>query len=177
MSSMLLTYALVRVEEITWDDLFLQAVVPAAAYWIYSSLFVLIDAKDLFPQYRIFPLDGRLNPVSKSQVVRNVLKQQFCQFALSLIIAHFDRACGTDAPQLQVQMHSSTYKAVLFANSHILYFARIITLGIMTIGRLALRILAAMIIYDTWYFWAHYLVHKNSWLYSKTNCFPQFNES
>ncbi|KIM94658.1 hypothetical protein OIDMADRAFT_135324 [Oidiodendron maius Zn] len=157
---MLLTYALVRVEEITWDDLFLQAVVPAAAYWIYSSLFALIDAKDFFPQYRIFPLNGRLNPVSESQVVRNVLKQQFCQFALSLIIAHFEHPCGTDAPQLQVQMHSSTDKTVLFASSHIIHFA-----WIMTIVRLALRILAAMIIYDTWYFWAHYLVHKNSWLY------------
>ncbi|KAI5307371.1 hypothetical protein KEM56_005224 [Ascosphaera pollenicola] len=61
-------------------------------YWVVSLFFHFLDVYDLFPQYRLHtPLEVlQRNPVSRADVVRDVLLQQIVQTIAGAALAYFD---------------------------------------------------------------------------------------
>lgn len=77
---------------VSWtSDALIQAALPVVGYWVVSLIFHVIDVYDLFPQYRLHtPAEVfNRNHVSRYEVLRDVMIQQFVQiiasFSLSLV--------------------------------------------------------------------------------------------
>ncbi|KAL1965238.1 hypothetical protein VTN77DRAFT_5992 [Rasamsonia byssochlamydoides] len=147
--------------ELSSNDRYLQAVVPTVAYWVFSLLFHVVDTFNLLPQYRIFPPTSRRNAVTNREVVWNVLEQQTCQLAASLLTARFDNP------------PTSTFPAAYFgwrkwAVDYAADSSNALVLALpwaMEVAYHAVRILGSMLVMDTWYFWAHWSAHASPWLY------------
>ena len=73
-------------------DKYLTLVLPIIAYWAFSMIFHYIDEKDWFPQYRLHtPVEvSNRNHVSRWEVVRDVVIQQFVQTVVGVFLARFD---------------------------------------------------------------------------------------
>lgn len=73
-------------------DQYLQLGLPIFAYWAVSLFFHLLDTYDLFPQYRLHtPAEVlKRNHVSRYEVFRDVIIQQFVQTVFGLILAAFE---------------------------------------------------------------------------------------
>ncbi|KAF2098712.1 aPHC-domain-containing protein [Rhizodiscina lignyota] len=155
--------ALSKLAETTWDDLYLQAVVPPTIYWLYSSLFYVIDKYNLLPQYQIFLPNARPNAVSGSEVIWNVLEQQFCQLAASLLTAPFEKPNQPSYPQFYLTLKSWAENEAMSSSSPLV----IALPWIVALAWHGARILGAMLVMDFWYFWAHYSAHANHWIYKR----------
>ncbi len=74
------------------SDALIQAALPVVGYWIVSLIFHVIDVFDLFPQYRLHtPAEVlKRNHVSRYEVLRDVILQQFFQVIGSFSLSLFD---------------------------------------------------------------------------------------
>lgn len=73
-------------------DNILSLILPVVAYWSLSMVYHLIDVYDLFPQYRLHtPVELlKRNRVTRWEVARDVVFQQFIQTIAGLALAYFD---------------------------------------------------------------------------------------
>ncbi len=71
------------------SDKLLVVLLPIAAYWVVSLFFHYLDVNDYLPQYRLHtPAElSKRNRVSRYEVVRDVLLQQFIQALTGMLIA------------------------------------------------------------------------------------------
>jgi sphinganine C4-monooxygenase len=71
------------------SDKLLVVLLPIAAYWVMSLFFHYLDVNDYLPQYRLHTPSELLkrNRVSRYEVVRDVLLQQFIQALTGTLIA------------------------------------------------------------------------------------------
>jgi sphinganine C4-monooxygenase len=74
------------------SDVLLQLLMPIFAYWIVSGIFHILDTYDFFPQYRLHTPAEILkrNHVTRYEVVKDVVLQQFIQTIFGLVMAAFD---------------------------------------------------------------------------------------
>lgn len=85
-------------------DIYLTLLLPILAYWGLSMMFHLIDAFDLFPQYRLHtPAEVlKRNRVSRWEVVRDVVIQQIVQTIVGIALTWFDAEQQTGMDDYQV---------------------------------------------------------------------------
>lgn len=74
------------------SDNILSLILPIVAYWGLSMVYHLIDAYDLFPQYRLHtPAEVlKRNHVTRWHVVRDVVLQQVVQTIAGYAVSYFD---------------------------------------------------------------------------------------
>jgi len=70
------------------DDFYLSLLLPFVAYWVLSLFFHYIDINDVWPQYRLHTPAEILkrNHVSRYEVARDVLFQQFLQAGMGIVL-------------------------------------------------------------------------------------------
>jgi sphinganine C4-monooxygenase len=94
---------------VSWiSDAFIQAALPVVGYWVTSLIFHAIDVYDLFPQYRLHtPAEVlKRNHVSRYEVLRDVLIQQFVQIIASFSLSLIDEAPTTGKADYDVAWYA-----------------------------------------------------------------------
>ncbi|XP_037468348.1 sphinganine C4-monooxygenase 1-like [Triticum dicoccoides] len=119
------------------SDELLGTFVPIAVYWLYSGLYIVLDALGTADCYRLHPKEDEetRNIPSKRTVLKGVLLQQAVQVAVSLIVFKITgdgRHDTREQPPAQV---------------------------------IALQFVVAMFAMDTWQYFVHRYLHTNKFLY------------
>lgn len=72
----------------TISDELLGTFVPILIYWLYSGLYVVLGSFDKLENYRLHPRneEDEKNLVSKGDVVKGVLLQQFFQAIVAILL-------------------------------------------------------------------------------------------
>jgi sphinganine C4-monooxygenase len=117
-------YALRPLEPLSsWaSDAFVQAALPVVGYWVVSLVFHAIDVYDLFPQYRLHtPAEVlKRNHVSRYEVLRDVILQQFIQIIASFSLSLFDEAPSTGKADYDVAWYAQKIRLVQRAVPYVL---------------------------------------------------------
>ncbi|KAL5225187.1 hypothetical protein ABZP36_011826 [Zizania latifolia] len=119
------------------SDELLGTFVPVAVYWLYSGLYIVLDAMGIDDDYRLHPKgeEATKNVVSKWTVVKGVLVQQAFQIAVSLLVFTI---IGDESGIVRKQP-----PALL----------------------IAVQFIIAMFVIDTWQYFMHRYMHINQFLY------------
>lgn len=143
------------------SDAVLAVVSPVAAYWIYSSIFHLIDVYQLAEKYRIHPSEEEhsRNKVTLSEVVKDVAFQHVLQSIVGTIIVKYDKA-PTTGDELYNMWYLKQNFFPSFVPDVVLWFAY-------SYGWSCVRILVCILFIDTWQYWLHRLMHENKYLYRR----------
>lgn len=140
-------------------DGILSLIVPVTVYWIYSSVFHIIDVYQLAEKYRIHPSEEELakNKAKLSDVIYDVILQHIIQTFAGLVLYYFDKAPTTGYEMLA--MWKLKHQFPLMPNA-VIY-------AVYMYGWPLLKILVAFIIIDTWQYLLHRTMHVNRWLYAR----------
>ncbi|WOK91596.1 sphinganine C4-monooxygenase 2-like [Canna indica] len=124
-----------RLMEFAVSDELLGTFMPIAVYWLYSGLYLVLDAG--LEEYRLHPKgeEAVKNVVSRGTVVKGVLLQQAFQVVVSLILFTLVRDDSNINPAQPPPL---------------------VILG---------QFIAAMLVMDTWQYFMHRYMHSNKFLY------------
>lgn len=164
------------------SDHWVLLILPIATYWVASLFFHYLDTHDLLPQYRLHTpaeLSSR-NRVSRRDVVRDVVLQQFIQTVVGGLTALFEGVDMVGDESLHVRaLHAHLLTVERAARAGLSLFGLASTATAASTGdwRLAaaeaayyyvlplLRLGLAIFILDTWQYFLHRLMHESKWLY------------
>lgn len=140
-------------------DGILALIMPVIAYWVYCSLFHIIDVYQLAEKYRIHPSEEEQarNKAKLSDVLKDVVVQHIVQTVVGYAVYKIDKTPTTGYEYNY--MWNIKHKFPMLPNE-VIYF------GYMY-GTSALRITLAFIILDTWQYLLHRTMHLNKYLYSR----------
>uniref|UniRef100_M8BIL5 aldehyde oxygenase (deformylating) n=1 Tax=Aegilops tauschii TaxID=37682 RepID=M8BIL5_AEGTA len=128
--------------ELVFSDEALAIVVPIAAYWVYSGMYMALGRS--MDQYRLHPREEERNKnlVSKRDVVKGVLLQQLVQAAVAAAIFTLrGESTGTAAGEARQRTTWATCLTV------------------------AMQIVVGMSMLDGWQYAWHRYMHRNKFLY------------
>ncbi|KAJ0038422.1 hypothetical protein Pint_22747 [Pistacia integerrima] len=120
------------------SDELLGTFVPIIVYWLYSGLYVVVGSFDKLQNYRLHPRqdEDQKNLVSKLDVVKGVLLQQFIQAIVAILLFS---VTGSDASASANKQSS--------------------------LSSLVRQFITAMLVMDTWQYFMHRYMHHNKFLY------------
>ncbi|KAJ4846375.1 Arf guanine nucleotide exchange factor sbh1 [Turnera subulata] len=121
------------------SDELLGTFVPLLVYWVYSGIYVCLGCFDTYRLHTKQDEDVK-NCVSKGQVVRGVLLQQFIQAMVAILLFQITGNDANDAVEGLGQKNSS----------------------LIVLGR---QFVIAMLVLDTWQYFMHRYMHHNKFLY------------
>jgi sphinganine C4-monooxygenase len=138
------------------SDQNLALAAPVIGYWVFSSMFHIIDVYELAEKYRIHPPEeiASRNRAPLSTVIRAVILQHVVQTSLGVILNHFEppQYTGHEAYniwELTQKLKISTEFATFVYDWAIP----------------AVKILMAFLVMDTWEYTLHRIMHINKFLY------------
>lgn len=124
------------------SDQLLSLISPIILYWVYSIFFHILDEFDLMSHYRLHtPAElAARNKATRYEVVRDVLIQQSIQTTAGLM--HF--AISPVDSSHQYSLSFTNMKDVI---------------------QILARLFVAFLFMDSWQYWLHRIMHRNSYLY------------
>lgn len=145
-------------------DGILAVLSPVVAYWVYSSVFHLIDVYQLAEKYRIHPSEEEQarNKVSLSEVLRDVAFQHVLQTIVGMMVLRIDEVPTTGDELYRMWCWKHNY-CPYFIPDFLLWFSY-------TYGWPLLRICVCLVFIDTWQYWFHRIMHENKYLYRRFHC-------
>lgn len=143
------------------SDGVLAVVSPVVAYWVYSSIFHLIDVYQLAEKYRIHPSEEEQsrNKVGLGEVIRDVAFQHVLQTVVGMMALRIDETPTTGDELYNMWYWRHNY-VPSFVPDSLLWLAY-------TYGLSCLRILVCILFIDTWQYWLHRIMHENKYLYRR----------
>lgn len=142
-------------------DGILALLAPVMAYWVYSTMFHLIDVYELAEKYRIHPSEEEAsrNKASLKEVLSDVILQHCIQTFVGYVFFKLDAPPTTG---------HEVYRLWYLRQHYVPSFVpdRALWLGYTVLWPL-LRIGLAFCFVDTWQYWLHRIMHQNKTLYRR----------
>lgn len=138
----------------------LALLAPVAAYWLYATLFHIIDVYELAEKYRIHPSEEEesRNRASLSEVIKDVVFQHVIQTVVGYGVYRIG-----DHPTTGHELH-----AMWQWRQNVPGFVPDFALWLMySYGLSVLKLSVSVLIIDTWQYWLHRTMHTNKALYRR----------
>lgn len=138
------------------SDQNLALAAPVVGYWVFSSIFHIVDVYELAEKYRIHTPQEIVsrNRAKLGTVIRAVILQHVLQTALGIVLNYYEPPQYTGHENFQVWKLSQQLKVSSQIASIVYYWAIP-----------AVKILMAFFIMDTWEYMLHRIMHMNKFLY------------
>lgn len=142
-------------------DSLLAVLSPVIAYWLYASIFHLIDVYELAEKYRIHPSEEEIsrNKVTLRWVLYDVAFQHVLQTATGMLALRVDET-PTTGNELYQMWYLRQHYVPSFVPDSLLWWAY-------SYGWSLLRIVMCILFVDTWQYWLHRLMHESKYLYRR----------
>lgn len=142
-------------------DGILSLMAPVIAYWVYATMFHIIDVYELAEKYRIHPSEEEesRNKATMLDVIKDVIIQHIIQTVVGYAFIMFDPP-QTTGGELRVMWHLRHTYVPTFVPDSMLW------VGYMY-GWSFVRLCIAICIIDSWQYWLHRFMHINKTLYRK----------